>query len=58
MNGERARSSELLWDNGQPENLRSENYLVVAANPSLSNVGLAHDGPNVWSRHGLCEKVI
>ena len=58
LNGERASSSELIWDGGQPQNLRSENYLLLAANPSRSNVGLAHDGPNNWSRHGLCEKAI
>ena len=58
VNGERGSSSELIWDGGQPQNLRSENYLLVIANPSLSNFGLAHDGPNNWPRHGLCEKAI
>ena len=58
VNGERASSSELIWDSGQPNNSRSGNYLLVVANPSLSDVGRAHDGPNDWSRHGLCEKAI
>ena len=58
VNGERASSSEIIWDGGQPNNSRSGNYLLLVANPSLSNVGRGHDGPNGWSRHGLCEKAI
>ena len=28
----------------------------MVTNPSVSTVGLAHDGPNGFSRHGLCKK--
>ena len=58
VNGESASSSELIWDNGEPQNSRSQNYLLMAANPSRSDVGLAHDGFNGTSNHGLCEKAI
>ena len=59
VNGEHASSSELIWGSGQPQGGRRENYLVMIANPSSSNVGRAHDAPNVnWSRQGICEKSI
>ena len=58
VNGERASSSELIWDSGEPGNRSSEDYLLMAANPSLSNVGRGHDGPINMQRLGLCERAI
>ena len=58
VNGEAASSSELNWDSGEPGGGRSQNYLVLAGNPTSSTVGLAHDAPNAnWPRRGLCEKL-
>ena len=58
LNGKLAGNSELIWDSGQPQRSRNENYFLLAANPSLPNVGRGHDGPNGWTRHGICEKAI
>ena len=59
INGERASSSELIWENGQPQPQNSnEDCAGVVGHPSLPNGGLAHDYPCTWAFPGLCEKEI
>ena len=59
INGERASSSELIWENGQPQPYyTNEDCAVVVGNPSLPNGGLAHDYSCTLSFRGLCEKEI
>ena len=58
VNGERASSSELIWDSGQPNGNRSANCVVVNGYPAFYYVGLAYDLRCSISRQGLCEKQI
>ena len=58
VNGERASSSELIWQSGQPNGGRNQNCVWVVGNPASSDVGLAFDDPCAASIPGLCEKLI
>ena len=58
VNGERASSSELIWDSGEPDEGRSANCVIVNGYPTHSSVGLAYDAQCAGSRPGLCEKLI
>ena len=58
VNGERASSSELIWNRGQPDGGRNANCVFVDGFPTLPAAGLAHDVPCAGSRPGLCEKQI
>ena len=43
VNGERASSSELIWESGQPDAGRNENCVAVHGHPTSSSDGLADD---------------
>ena len=59
INGETASSSELIWENGQPQPYyTNEDCAGVIGNPLLPNGGLAHDYSCTSSNQGLCEKEI
>ena len=60
INGERASSSELIWQNGFPQFNSNSNRdcLLIDSNSVSSYFGLAHDNrcTNTW--RGICEKKI
>ena len=58
VNGERANSSELIWESTQPNDGRSANCVWVHGYPTSPYVGLAYDDSCAFSFSGLCEKQI
>ena len=61
VNGERASSSELIWQNGQPSHNHhggNEDCVLVAGYPGTFKFGTAWDAPCSAVIHGLCEKQI
>ena len=59
VNGERASSSVLIWQNGQPDNSGGvQDCVLLEAFPMRSYVGFAWDDRCSRSIHGLCEKQI
>ena len=55
VNGERASSSELIWNNGQPDVFEED---CVGVRGESNDVGLAHDIGCSQSFPGLCEMEI
>ena len=59
MNGERASSSELIWESGQPNNYGGQQDCgIVNGYPGSSDVGRAGDDTCTGQKQGLCEKQI
>ena len=58
LNGERASSSELIWQSGQPNNHGGQQDCGVVSGYPGSNVGRAFDDPCTSPNQGLCEKQI
>ena len=56
VNGEPAKSSELIWANGQPDGGVMKNCLVLAGWPNGPNIARAFDSPCRLEYLGICEK--
>ena len=59
VNGERAKSSELIWASGEPDDLTGDDDCAdVYGNPASSNHGHAFGYQCAGSLKGICEKKI